>query len=111
MSLFTGFCSPLSGDMRGRIKKSLDDSPDFPDEESLREVFAGNTNAAEITSFLQKNLSLRVFDASILAGLLVAPIGNYILISHLIIRSRLDLNLSSHFSIALSICYFVFCMV
>jgi hypothetical protein len=106
MSLFTDLLSILRDVARKeRIQKALDDSPDFSNAESLREVVAGKTNA-EMTSFLQRNLSLGEVDASALAGLLVAPTGNYISISHLIIiPSSFDIDpiyLSFHFSIALS---------
>jgi hypothetical protein len=84
-SFFTDFLSTLPEGMRSRIQTALDSCADVPDEEeSLREIVAGK-NIEQITSFLQKApLSLSVFDASALAGLLVAPTGNYISICHLI---------------------------
>jgi hypothetical protein len=88
MSLFSDFLSTLSeGAGKERIQAALDSCADISDEESLRDFVAGSTNA-EITSLLKEELSLSVFDASALAGLLVVPTGNNISISCLIILTH-----------------------
>ena len=68
------------------IKLCLALRTDIVNGEDLADIVAGNTKA-EATALLQRNLNLNELDASALAGLLVAPTGNYISISHLIIPS------------------------
>ena len=88
MSLFTHLLSTLPEGMRGRILAALDQGP-FADVDELRASVAGR-NIEQITSFLREDNFLNKVDASALAGLLVAPTGNYISISHLIIPSSFD---------------------
>jgi hypothetical protein len=89
-SLFTDFLSTLPEGLRDRILLELDRGP-FADVDELRASVAGKTKV-EITSFLQRHLpSLSKVDVSALAGLLVAPIGNYISLSHHIIGSRIEI--------------------
>jgi hypothetical protein len=104
MSLFTHLLSTLpEGGGKDRIQHASDTCPDISDENYLRSIIAGMTRA-EATSYFREDDFLGKYDASALAGLLVAPTGNYISISHLIIPSRSDvvpIYVSSHFSIAL----------
>ena len=91
MSHFADLLFTLPEGMRDRMMAALDQGP-FANVEELRASVVGKTNA-EITSFLQRNLSLGEVDASALAGLLVAPTGIHIPISHLIIRQAMKLFL------------------
>ena len=68
---------------------ALDQGP-FANVDELRASVAGMTRP-EITSFLREDDFLNKADASALADLLVAPTGNYISISHLIILSSFEL--------------------
>ena len=88
MSFFTHLLSTLPEGMRGRIMAALGDGP-FADVDELRASITGMTRA-DITSFLQEDDFLNKVDASALAGLLVAPTGQYISINlapHAIIPS------------------------
>ena len=90
MSLFANLLSTLpQGDRKERIQTALDNS-DIANDEDLAEIVAGR-NIEQVTSLLQRNLTLSELDASALAGLLVAPTGNYISISHLIIPSSFEI--------------------
>ena len=91
MSRFDNLLSTLRhGDRKERIQTALDKS-DIANGEDLAEIVAGR-NIEQVTSLLQQPpLSLGLYDASALAGLLVAPTGNYASISHLIIPSRFEI--------------------
>jgi hypothetical protein len=91
MSRFVNLLSTLpEGGMKGRIMEALDESILTVDE--LRASVAGKTNV-EVTDLLRRNFPLDELDASALAGLLLAPTGNYIPISQLIILQALTLFL------------------
>jgi hypothetical protein len=91
MSSFTVLLSKLPEGMRSRILPVLNQGP-FANVDELRASVVGKTKV-EITSFLVRNLDLGEMDVSALAGLLVAPTGNYIPISQLIILQALTLFL------------------
>ena len=78
MSRFSTLVSALpEGGARTRIEAALVDST-ISSEDELRAIVQGKTNA-EVTSLLQRNLQLNEFDASALAGILVAVQGRFIL--------------------------------
>jgi hypothetical protein len=75
-SVFNNLLSKLpEGAGKERIQAALDSCADIPDEDYLRSIIAGLTRK-EVTSLLQQApLSLTLYDASALAGLLFAPTG------------------------------------
>ena len=93
MSRFANLLSTLRhGDRKERIQTALDIS-DIANGEDLAEIVAGMSRADATALLQQPPLSLGLYDASALAGLLVAPTGNYIPISRLIIHQALKLFL------------------
>ena len=104
MSRFDNLLSTLpEGAGKERIQTALNLCADISDEDYLRSIVAGNTKAETTALLQQAPLSLTLYDASALAGLLVAPTGIHIPISHLIIHQALTLflYLPSHISITL----------
>ena len=74
ISRFDALVSRLpEGDEKDRILSALDRST-ISSEKALRAIVQGR-NIEQVTSLLERNLQLHEFDASALAGLLVAPQG------------------------------------
>ena len=69
MSLFANILSTLPEARKQRIQEALDGS-EIVNEEDLRAIVAGKTNA-EVTSLWKEELHLSGLDASALAGVLV----------------------------------------